>query len=409
MPAEAINAMRRRAVKFIWFALSTASFQATRLAAGLVAAAVLPPVHFAYWGLILIALSYSNYLNLGLLSSANREIPILIGRGAAPEADEIESIANGAMIVLAVTVGILAVGLALTTQSPLLLAVGFTLAVQQLYLLQQVALKARLQFNRASTQQTVLAVAFAVVSFSLLRAIGVGALVLGQAMAYACAVLIVAIRWPPKPPRLAWSKALGLAVRGLPIMAAGFLFAALSSTDRWFVFTFYGQSELGKYTLASVLSSSLLFVALLVAQQSYPRLAMNVGRDFSKQQLIRQASLQSILSVAITAPVSILVVVAAPRVVPALFPSYASSVAAIQVLAVGMLPLIAATGFANLLVAMGRAWLYLGLVALSIAVQGAAAWIFFTWGLGLQGVAFAATLSYAVLMVGSFFAIRNSW
>jgi O-antigen/teichoic acid export membrane protein len=394
--------------EFAWFAASTASFQATRLLAGLVSAAVLPPQEFAVWGVVLIALNYTNYLNLGLLSAANRDIPILLGRGDAGGADSIESAANGAMSLLAFAVFLASIVMAWIAQSWLFLTVGVTVAIQQLYLLQQVALKSRLHFNRASVQQALLAVAFPVVCLALIGVLGVGALVIGQGAAYAAAVLTVALRWPPRRPTLALASVAGLVIRGFPIMLAGFLFAALSTTDRWFVLTFYGKGALGTYTLANILSSALLFIAILVAQQSYPRLAMSAGTGAAASELRRQATIQSSVAVGLALPVSLTVVAVAPAVVPAVFPSYAGSVPAIQILALGMLAMIGSTGFTNLLVTTGHAWLYVALVAACIVIQAAVAWIAYLVGLGPEGIAGSAALSYLALLITSVAAVRRA-
>jgi O-antigen/teichoic acid export membrane protein len=396
----------RRAVEFGWFAASTASFQATRLIAGLIAAAMLAPEDFAIWGIFLVALNYSNYLNLGLLSAANREIPILNGRKLEAVADEVEGYAHGAMVVLFALVGVSAVTAYALTGHPVVLVGGLAVAIQQLYLVHQVSLKARLRLNQASTSQAALAVTFPLASLPLLGTLGVTALLVGQALAYGASVAIGLAAWPPTSPRFSFRYSISLVVQGLPIMLGGLLFAVLSTLDRWFVLTFYGTAALGQYTLAALVSSVFLFVAVLVAQQSYPRLALGVGKGLPKSRLLAQARIQALLAVGLVAPISVAIVAAAPIVVPRLFPQYGSSVPSLQILAGGMLTLTAATAYTNLLVAVGRAWLYLGLVMASILVQAVVAFASVALGGMSTGIAVAAAASYTALLALSYAAAR---
>jgi O-antigen/teichoic acid export membrane protein len=149
-----------------------------------------------------------------------------------------------------------------------------------------------------------------------------------------------------------------------------------------------------------------LFVAVLVAQQSYPRLALGVGKGLPKSRLLAQARIQALLAVGLVAPISVAIVAAAPIVVPRLFPQYGSSVPSLQILAGGMLTLTAATAYTNLLVAVGRAWLYLGLVMASILVQAVVAFASVALGGMSTGIAVAAAASYTALLALSYAAAR---
>jgi O-antigen/teichoic acid export membrane protein len=184
-------------------------------------------------------------------------------------------------------------------------------------------------------------------------------------------------------------------------MLAGLGYALLTTLDRWIVALALGPVELGHYTLAALLSSGGLLISSVIAQQFYPRMAMQYGRTGSRRSLFPIALHQCLWIVGAVTPISALVVLLAPVLIPAYLPAYLSSVTAIQILAIGVVPLVAASGFTNLLVTIGRAGVYLmlqvfalifevGLVLGGLAVSPA-----------LATVAGAAALTYTLFLGAS--------
>jgi len=85
-----IGAGRGRVQEFVLFMISSALFQASRLGVNLVAASLLAPATFGLWGLFVVSQTYTTYGSLGLISGANRRIPLLLGSGAAAQVAEVE-------------------------------------------------------------------------------------------------------------------------------------------------------------------------------------------------------------------------------------------------------------------------------------------------------------------------------
>jgi lipopolysaccharide exporter len=394
-----------RVVEFGLFFLSSSAFQASRLAVNLIAASVLAPDAFGVWSLALVAMTYATYGNLGILSGANREIPLRLGAGSAQAADDIERAAFGwstlagvAMAVAATVAGVVVGG-----ERPFLgLVLGIALLLQQVYLFYQVSLRARLAFNAASTQQALLAIAFPAIAIPLLLVAQVVGLITAQALAYGLGAVLAASLWRralrPSLDRALARELIGI---GFPIMLSGLAFAAATTVDRWVVLAVSGQYALGQYALASTVSSSLMFVTLVVAQQFYPRLAVQFGRAGASRSLRRMALSQSLTATAVIAPVAVGLIVLGPLILPTLFPAYVESVGALQVLSLGYLILGMASGFTNLLITVGLAWTLLVLQVATAIIGATLSVLALSAGLGLTGVALGTSVSFAGLLAGA--------
>lgn len=391
---------RRLTVEFLWLAGSTAAFQASRILTGVVAAGALPPAEFAEWGIALAILAYSVYFNLGVASGMNRELPQSIGAGDAARSERIAAAGLVGTVAACVFASVAVASIALLASLDLLV-VGILAAsagVQQFYLHAQTMLRSRLRFNRASLQQTVLAVAFPSVALPLLPLMGIAALVVAQLVSFAVGATF-SDRW-----RLRWSPPLARELRrlvlvGLPIMVAGLLFAVLTTLDRWAVLVLLGDEATGLYTLAALLSSSALLVSLVLAQQFYPRMAHAIGRGEPSSSVFSMAFRQGVIATAIVAPVCAALVIGAPLVIDEVLPAYAASVPALQVLSIGFILLVASSGFGNYLVVMRQPMAYVATLICAAVIEMLVAVLLQDFG--LIGIATAAAAAYMSLLIGT--------
>ena len=391
---------RRLTVEFLWLVSSTAAFQASRIATGLVAAGNLPPAQFAGWGIALAILAYSVYFNFGIASGVNRVLPQSIGAGDARRAEQVQEAGlAGTLAASAFTLVAAAVIAGLASLDALVVGLlAASASAQQYYLHAQTTLRSRLRFNMASFQQTVLAVVFPVVALPMMSSLGVAALVLAQFVSFVVGAAFSdgwRIRWHPR----IWSEVRTLIRIGFPIMLAGLMFAVLTTIDRWAVLVLLGEEATGLYTLAALLSSSALLVSVVLAQQSYPRMAYALGRGESRNYIFAMAVRQSAVATAIVAPASAVLALGAPPILEAMLPAYSASAPAIQILAIGFVLLVASSGFGNYLVVMGRPLVYVSALAGAAAVEVLLALALVE--LGVPGIAAAALIGYAALLVGT--------
>jgi O-antigen/teichoic acid export membrane protein len=408
--AFGVGAGRGRVQEFVLFMISSALFQASRLGVNLVAASLLAPAMFGLWGLFVVSQTYTTYGSLGLISGANRRIPLLLGSGSAAQVAEVErtvlagSVGAGAILALGGAVVGLALGGPWQTAGILLGLGAFT---QQLYLFGQVVLRGHLEFNRASSQQFILAVAFPFLGLPALIWWGVNGLIAAQAAAYLLGFGL-AWRWRPEL-RPAWSGRLGVSIirEGAPIMLAGLAFAGMTSVDRWVVLAFAGQAALGHYALASTISSSMLFVNLVIAQQFYPRMAHQFGAGRDGAHLLKVAREQSLAAGLLILPMALGVLILAPLVIPRVYPQYTPTVGVTQVLGLAAFVLALASGYTNLLVTVGHAWQLFVLQIVAGVIGAILGVLALQAGWGLPGVGIAMLVAFGWLGLAAWFMARR--
>lgn len=376
---------------------SSIAYQASRFGVTLAAAALLEPAGFGTWGVVFTLLAYTVYGNLGILSGANRVIPIRLGQGRDEEALELERIALGGAIGSGIVMLMAVLAVAVVANAPQLeiwVASAFAVGTQQLYLFAQVSLRARQRFDAASSQQLLLAVLFPALGVPLLIAAGTAGLAVAQATAYSAGAALLWVVWRRGlRPRLSIAATLAVMRDGFPVMLSGLAYTAMTSMDRWVVLWLGGSAQLGQYALASIVSSSLMFISLVVAQQFYPQVARAYGAGMEHPGLVRLAIRQGATAVALSIPVGAITIVGAPYVIPALAPEYSASIPAIQLLVLAYLVLASSTGFSNLLVATGRAWLNVAIQLSAAALGTVLAIVAMQAGASLGGVAAAMVVA----------------
>ena len=385
---------------------STGALQASRLGLNLVAASILPVAAFGTWGLIQALVLYTTYANLGILNGANRSIPIHLGRGDADSARNEERSAFGGSLLTGAVAGLLFGGMTWlwTSNTALAFAVGVLIGCQQPYLFYQVALRSRMQFDRASVQQLVPGLGLPILGLPLLLVYGLTGLTLAFGAVYFAGAIIPWLAWRRSlTPDLDLGRLAALMRSGIPIMISGLLFGVLISLDRWVILAVLGNEALGVYTLAAILTGGLQLVFVVLAQQFYPRVARDFGRDGNTPALFRAALRISALSSAAVLPFALLLAVVGP-ILALSFPAYGGVAAVLPVLAAGSVVLAFSNGFTNLLVALGRYPALLGVHLLAIGIGGGSALGGALGGFGMVGVASGMVAGFAALAMGAYIA-----
>lgn len=388
---------------FVLLLFSTGTLQASRLGLNLVAASILPVAAFGTWGLIQALLLYTTYTNLGTLNGANRSIPIHLGRGDADAAQRDERTALAGSLLAGGVAGVAFGGMVWvwTADVALAFAVGILIGCQQPYLFYQVALRSRMQFDRASVQQLALGLGLPLMGLPLLVAYGLTGLALAFGTVYLAGAVMPWFTWRRGvTPDLDLRRLAALMRSGIPIMVIGLLFGVMISLDRWVILAVLGDQALGVYTLAATLTGGLQLVFVVLAQQFYPRVAGQYGRDGNSPALFAAALRISALSSAAVLPFALVLAGLGPILIVG-FQAYAGVGAVLPVLAAGSVVLAFSNGFTNLLVAMGRYPVLFAVHLVAIGVGGAAAFAAAREGLGIVGVASGMVAGFGALALGS--------
>ena len=287
-----------RAGELSGFAASTILYQAARFLFSLAAARALSPSDLTIWALVVALLAYAPAMLLGVNNGLSRELPILIGRGAESAAQRVTA-ATWSATTLAVAVIAGAAGIAAALAPPVrleALLIGGVIGATIVFGVQQFVMRSRLRFGAASLH---------------LGVFGAGALLstaglalwpdadLGTALALylvplAVGTVLGAVLEPPVSRGIDAPEIRRLAGVGFPIMLAGLVFSLFVTMDRWIAVWLLGVEQAAPYTLAALAAAAMLVVPTVVSQQTYPRMAVALGRGSSSADLRSMARRQGL-------------------------------------------------------------------------------------------------------------------
>lgn len=405
-----VRTFKVRIVRAPTFALlaGTALYQGARLIVYVAGAAATGPADFGVWVLLTLIIQYSAVLTLGLPNGAGHQVPFLLGAGRTAEAQRAEDSAFVGTLVGSVAAActgfLLALGIVdKHVTNPVLIAVLVAAVVftQQLFVLAQILFRSRFAFHAAAVQLAIAGLMFLAAGLVLLP-LGIAGLaaatLLGQAAALAAAKFLL-----PRRPRLRWHNGQGvpLATIGAPIMLAGVGFAVLTTVDRWLVLAYLGRDEVGIYGLVGIAVSGLLLIASVAGQQYFPRLVYAHGEGRPLASLHADAVRQGLLTASATTAAATATFLVMSLAVPRFLPQYAGAVTPLVIMSVGVVGYASATGFANLLNAVGRQRLYLSVQCGAVIADVLIVTLLLKLGWGLVGVAVGSALTlltYAIAL-----------
>jgi O-antigen/teichoic acid export membrane protein len=360
---------------------------------------MLAPPDFTVWALVAALLVYAPSLALGIPNGMSRELPILLARddvSGVRRSTAVTWIATGAAAA-AGFFGTLFVGLAVTTEAAAVIG-GLLVAGIIVFTTQQFLQRARLRFDAASAHQATLGVLLLAASGWLYGSGAAGLVPTGGAYALALVLAVaLGVGLGSRPTLVGWRRndvKRHLFV-GFPIMAAGLLFSLFVTLDRWLAATLLGAPAAAPYALASLTASALLVMPSVVSQQTYPRMAMALGRGAHEDELREMAQKQGLAAALLSTPIAGAAIATAWLVIPVLLPDYAAATPAIMVLSCGLVVLSVFTGYGNYLNVSGGQWRYLAVQAFGLA----SAAVLMTVGglvLGLVGIALGMSCGHVV-------------
>ncbi|MFC1499691.1 oligosaccharide flippase family protein [Candidatus Zixiibacteriota bacterium] len=387
--------------EFLVFSTSTILLQASRFGVNLYSARLLGPDTWGLWNILNLSLVYIGVLHLGLINAMNREVPVFRGMEEGERVRLVESVTLGVVLVSAIVVSVslllyakLFAGDAL--QSPLsTLAPLLFVSLFSIYL--QTSLKANCQFHRMSYQQMVFAGLLPLLVIPMVLRFGLSGFIGGQAIVIAVVAVGMMSIWKFNlKPRFNRREMIRLMRIGFPILGVGILYALLTTADRLVILAMLDVTELGYYSLAIMVVGIIGLIPLLVAQQSYPRMAEAWGRTEQVSEVMRWVYRQIVMAMGITIPVVIIIFLAATPFVTRYLPEYVPGIKAMKIIMIGPLFLALAGGFGNLLNTLNRQVWYLIVQGFALLLNVTLNILLVRAGLGIIGVATGTTITYVL-------------
>lgn len=388
-------------LEFLRFGSSSAFVQVSRVASGLVAAAMVDPAAWGNWYLLNLIVAYGALTQIGALNGMNREVPAALGRGSDAEALELRRttlgvvlLTTGVATVLLLVSGIVIPALGLSVEFLLTIALLFT---SQIYAYATTSLRSTTDFSALSRLQFVQAVAFPALSITGTALMGISGFIAGQIIALGIASLAASsarnVTWVP---RLDWRHSRQLITVGFPIMLVGLIHTLFATVDRWVVAGHLGSEALGQYSLAIMALSAVALLPQVISQQFYPRMAYAWSATKAPAELRRLASRQRIFTFVAVVPVVGLMMLVAPPVVRSFLPQYAPGIPAVLVTALVPLVVTIGEGYGGILHVLNRQLWYMAAILLAGLVNLGAS-LALVELLGLVGVALGTLLAFSFL------------
>jgi O-antigen/teichoic acid export membrane protein len=305
---------------------------------GFVIAKFVTPKDFGLWNTLNLALTYSLFVQAGLINGLNRELPYLFGKGEDKEAVQMAGTVQTFTLISSILVLFIGAGYIVFAdiKNPKVYygITGVTILIvlnyYQSYLFSTFRSKnsflnlSKLQFAHAFTNIITLILVFYYAYYGLvLKAIIVS-------LVY---VLLMHLSRPIKV-GLLWDKEAfyKLIKVGLPIFALSYLEAIAGTTDKMLLLKYTNLENVGLYSFGFYALSSFSIFPSSIASYIYPKMTYNYGKTNDKLIMWRYAKKITIILLAVLTPIAILGYFICPILIEKFFPAYLASAPIMQIL-----------------------------------------------------------------------------
>ncbi len=320
------------------FASGNLTAMGLRMIAGLLTARVISPTELGAFSAIGIVLGYLSFLQLGILTGLNRELPFYMGSGDVARARQLASAAHAwALLITGLAVaGMVGMGVYQGLNGQVMLAVGWVAqsigAVVIIY--GTYYLEATFRSAGDFAKLSAVGVAQNVVNLAMVpvvAALGFYGLAVRQATVGAT---YLGILWRARPlrvlPRWHTPSMRHLFKIGAPIFAVGQLWSLWSLLDVTLVFRITGAEGLGLYQIALITGAAVALFSNSVAQVLYPRMVAIYAQTQSVAATLRIARRPTITLCTLAVPGIAIGWLLLPVVIAWLLPEYTDGVEAAQ-------------------------------------------------------------------------------
>ncbi|MFC2095144.1 oligosaccharide flippase family protein [Candidatus Bipolaricaulota bacterium] len=370
------------------------------------AALLLGPAVWGIWQGAKLVLQYSGNLHFGVRSGMHRELPILRGRKESAKQTDIINVAFTFNFIAAsiVALGILCSTFLISMSPELRLSLQFismVLFLQYVSSFYGILFRANNQFNIVSRVALINGLG-SIVSIALIVPLGLVGFLSGQVLRL---LITTTYCWRKCSQPIHWSwngRVLqSLIVIGFPIMLLSFVSVIFITVDRLLILTFLDASNLGVYSLGTLLF--IPFTMLFTASNSvmYPRFTEKYGATGDPGSLRRHITVP-LENLAASIPILIgAIYIALPFLVRTFLPDYAEGILTARILMLGFFfsSLSGMTG--NMLLTINKQVLYLGILSGGVLLNLGLSYGALKLGYGIVGVAAATSVTYILYFATS--------
>ncbi len=305
---------------------------------GFVIARYVSPVDLGIWTTINLAVTYSVFLQAGLINGLNLELPYAYGRGEVNQAERMAGTVQFFTVVSSFLV--LIIGIAyfkfgaehdLKIQYGVLaITIFIMLSYYQNYLMS--TFRSKNSFIKLSVVQIVDAFVN-LVTLVLVVYYSYYGLIIKAVLVLLIYVILLHILRPIKV-GLSWDKKslIKLLKIGLPIFGLAYVESVSSTVDKLLLLKYSDLANVGLYTFGFYSLTTFTLFSSSVASYIYPRMSYNYGKNNDKLLLWKYSKKITIILISIQLPLAIFGYYAVPVIVENFFPKYVQSILVMQIL-----------------------------------------------------------------------------
>ncbi|MBN1983046.1 MAG: polysaccharide biosynthesis protein, partial [Chitinivibrionales bacterium] len=184
---------------------------------------------------------------------------------------------------------------------------------------------------------------------------------------------------------------------GFPITIIWWVYTLETTIDRLIIFKFLGTATAGYYNLGAQIITTLALIPMVIGRVLYPKINEEVGRESDTATILKYTYTPALsLGVMLPAAIGVLMLVS-PLLYTTIFPKYNPGLTSAQILLVGSFFACLVKNGVNFLVAINKqadVWKY---VVFNLIFNTIACLVLVKLGTGINGVAWAATCTSALL------------
>lgn len=386
--------------EFSTYSMSTIVFHSSRIMTELLVAKLVGPKLFGVWYMLNLLLTYRSVTYLGVVNGMLLKIPILRGKKEQNEACVYQNVAFFSVILSVLFTSIILSLLAYFNTGefsaylyPLIL---LFFANQYYYFIDSLFI-ANANFGSISKMQVLCALLFPCISIPLVYLYSLSGFMIGTSLAYLLAVLIVYLKFGLSV-RLQFDIAVfkQLVKVGFPIMLVGIIYTFFITVDRWMIEMMLGTEYLGIFSMAILTFGMLTILPATMARQFYSKMAFDWGVTGSKEVLRNWCKKQAKYSFYVILATVAAVITIFPLFIRYWLPQYQESIISIVTISIGILSMPVSAGWGDIINILGRQKVLIFISVIFIIVNIIFTYTLIKMGLGINGVAIATTMAFAL-------------
>ena len=296
-------------------------------------ARILGPKLYGDWVVINTLISYVAFSHLGILNAMNREIPYNIGRKKVEEVDEIQSTSFSYLSLIIILLIVIGGIYAILTKSFVNFSISLLFASILGYRYFEFWLKSYQRFINLSKIQIII-ISLLLIGIPLSNYLKLHGWILANILPYIAGIFtaLVVFKIPVSITHFSKKRLFQLLNIGFPIMLVGVSYTLFITVERWVILKILGNEALGYYSLVTSAFSICVILPYIIADQYYPYISMDYGKNNCYERILKMAKNQIFKSVVVALGVNLVVFIILPTIVKIWLPKYIPGIVPLKIM-----------------------------------------------------------------------------